>query len=166
MNPVKLTVIGLVSAVAFVAFCMFIFPIYGVWQQTKSGEAELKRAEQNRQIIVQSAQAQKEAAVFKKDAEIIRAEGVAKSLAIVKEQLKDLSDTEARVLILYKWVEGLNDESSQVIYVPTESNMPVLLEAGRIANSPGPGTKAPQIEAEINRDVVSEGSESSEKIRE
>lgn len=30
-----------------------------------------------------------------------------------------------------KWVKGLTDGSSEVIYVPTEANLPIL-EAGRI----------------------------------
>jgi len=126
----------------------------------------LKRAEQNRQIIVQSAQAKKEAAEFEKEAEVIRATGVAEALAKVREELQTLTDEQARVLIYYKWVQGLNDESSQVIYVPTEANLPMLLEAGRIAESPGPTDYGPAIEKELTRQVTEENRESGEAVRE
>jgi len=155
------------------AFCLAVIaatmagcPVYGVYTQTKAGEAELKRAEQNRQIIVQSAQAKTEAAAFEKEAEIIAAEGRAEAMKIMQAPLRELTDAQARVLILYNWVKGLNDESTQTIYVPTESNLPLFLEAGRIADSSGPTAKGLQIEAELSRDVTSEGGESSDQIRE
>ena len=141
-------------------------PMYGVYTQGKEGEAELKRAEQNRQIIVQSAQAQKEAAEFEKEAEIIAAEGRAEAMKIMQAPLSELTDEQARVLILYNWVKGLNDESSQVIYVPTEANLPLLLEAGRIADMEPPKSSGPKIEVELRRDVASEGGESSDQVRE
>jgi len=77
-----------------------------------------------------------------------------------------LTDEQARVLIYYKWVQGLNDESSQVIYVPTEANLPMLLEAGRIADSSGPVDYGPAIEKELTRQVTEENRESGEAVRE
>ena len=141
-------------------------PMYKVYTQGKEGEAELKRAEQNRQIVVQSAEAEKEAATLIAEAGVILAEGTAKELRAIKEELKDMTKDEAETFILYKWVKGLNDESSQVIYVATEANLPILLEAGRIANSEGPSQKVLKIEAELGRNMAEEGRESSEQIRE
>jgi len=140
-------------------------PKYNVYRQTKKGEAELKRAEQNRKIVVETAQAQKEAEEFKAEALVINADAVAKALRTVKEELQDMTDAQARTLILYKWVEGLNDESSQVIYVPTESNLPLFLESGRVASGDGPTDKMKSVKAELERDV-DEDSESDEEVEE
>lgn len=60
-----------------------------------------------------------------KDAEIevARAKGVA-------EANKIIADSISQQYIQYLWVQGLNDGSSEVIYVPTEANLPIL-EASR-----------------------------------
>ena len=61
----------------------------------------------------------------KKDAEIevARAQGVAKANQIIAGSI-----TES--YLKYRWVEGLQKNISQVVYVPTEANLPVL-EASR-----------------------------------
>jgi hypothetical protein len=171
MNPqdkfIAKCVIAVIAAVfLLVPVGMIGCPQYKVYVQTKEGEAELKRAEQNRQIVVQTAQAKQEAAEYERQAEVIRATGVAEALAKVREELQTLTDEQARVLIYYKWVQGLNDESSQVIYVPTEANLPVLLEAGRIAQAEGPQDYGAAIEKELNRNVSEEDRESSQAVRE
>jgi hypothetical protein len=45
-----------------VGFSMWGCPKYNVWQQGLAGQAELKRAEQNRQIAIQEAMAVEESA--------------------------------------------------------------------------------------------------------
>lgn len=96
-------------------------PNYNVWQQGLAGEAELKRAEQNRQIRIQEAQAEKESAVFLAEAEVERAKGVAEANEIIGNSLKN-NDAYLR----YLWINGLHDGSSEVIYIPTEANLPIL----------------------------------------
>lgn len=61
-----------------------------------------------------------------KDAEIqvARARGIAESNEII-------ADSISREYVMYLWVQGLNDGNSEVIYVPTEGNLPVL-EATRL----------------------------------
>ncbi len=61
----------------------------------------------------------------KKDAEIevARAEGVAKSNRIIADSINEN-------YLRYKWIQGLQNTSSQVVYVPTEANLPIL-EANR-----------------------------------
>lgn len=61
----------------------------------------------------------------KKDAEIevARAEGVAKSNAIISNSLTPN-------YLRYKWIEGMQSTDMQVVYVPTEANLPIL-EAAR-----------------------------------
>ena len=57
----------------------------------------------------------------KKDAEIevARAEGVAKSNAIISNSI-------TANYLRYKWIDGMQTNHMQVVYVPTESNLPIL----------------------------------------
>ena len=120
--------------VLLTAAAMYGCPQYNVWQQGLAGQAELKRAEQNRQITIQEARAKKESAVELAQAEIERAKGVAEANRIVADGLKG-HDEYLRYLWIDKVAGGANRE---VIYVPTEANLPIL-EAG---NRPSPGAGA------------------------
>lgn len=106
-----------------IAIGMYVFPQYGVWQKELSGKAQLREAEWNRQIAIQEAQATKESAKMLAEAEIIRAEGIAEANRIISNSIT----TE---YIKYKFVEGLNDGNTEVIYVPTEANLPILEARG------------------------------------
>lgn len=101
-------------------------PQYWVWEQGLAGEAELKRASQNRQIVVMEAQAKEEAAMLLAGAEIKRAHGVAEANKIIGASLKD-NDSYLR----YLWISSLdNGAAPTVIYIPTEGGLPIL-EAGK-----------------------------------
>ena len=114
------TILKLVGIVILlVAIWMFTYPKYRVWQQGLEGEAELKRAEQNRKIAVQ------EAAKSLADAEIIRAQGVAKANEIIGGSLKGNEE-----YLRYLWIDNLEKGNNSVIYVPTEAGLPIL-EANR-----------------------------------
>lgn len=65
----------------------------------------------------------------KKDAEIevARAQGVAKSNEIIAASITDN-------YLRYEWVKGLQKNELQVVYVPTEANLPIM-EAGRLRMS-------------------------------
>ena len=114
-------------AVAFI-LSLFIIdaivgPIYRVWEQSQTGRAELARAESNRQIAVLEAQAKKDSAQQLAEAEVIRAQGVAKANQIIGDSLKD-----NREYLQYLYITGLEDGSKNgnvTIYVPTEGGMPV-----------------------------------------
>ena len=92
-------------------------------------EAKL-RAEQ------ESLQKEFELTKAKKDAEIevARAEGAAKSNLIIANSITEN-------YLRYKWVESLKSSNMQVVYVPTEANLPVL-EAGRWRSAGGGGQAA------------------------
>ena len=64
------------------------WPVYNVWASEKKGQAELAQATSNRKIAVQEAEAKKESAVLLADAEVLRAQGVAKANQIIGESLK------------------------------------------------------------------------------
>ena len=117
----------LLIAILLVAGCMWAYPHYSVWQQGLAGEAELKRAEQNRKIAVNEAEAKRDAAKLLAEAEVERAKGVAESNKIIGEGLQGHEE-----YLRYLWIMSLEHaQDSTVIYIPTEGNLPVL-EAGRL----------------------------------
>lgn len=133
MSSLTKNILG--SALAFVLMIVLVGwagPNYKVWRSEKAGQAELAQADWNRQIKVREAQANLEAQELNKQAEIIRAEGVAASIEIIGNQLQDNPQ-----YTLHKWVEGLQDGSSEVIYVATEMNLPIT-EAGRFGGARKP----------------------------
>jgi regulator of protease activity HflC (stomatin/prohibitin superfamily) len=98
-------------------------PIYNVWSQSLAGKAELQKAEYTRQVAVLEAQAKKDSAQQLADAEIIRAQGVAKANQIIGDSLKD-----NREYLQYLYITGIEDGAKNgnvTIYVPTEGGMPV-----------------------------------------
>ncbi len=110
---IVLAVIGLLA----------LMPLYGVWAQGLSGKADLREAEWNKKIAIEEAKAELDSAELKKQADVIRAEGIADANRIISASL-------TKEYIQWKWVEGLNDGSSEVIYVPTEANLPILEARG------------------------------------
>lgn len=113
-----------VIIVAIVAGCFVAIPYYNVWQQEMSGKAEFAKAEQNRKIKIEEAKANLEAEKLNAQAEIERAKGVAEAIKIENGSITP-------AYIQYLWVRqqnNLNDKT--VIYIPTETNLPVL-EASR-----------------------------------
>lgn len=104
----------------------FFHPYMYVWHQSMVGQAELARAESNRQIATLEALAKKESAKALADAEVIRAEGVAKANKIIGDSL-----TGNEGYLRYLWIQGLQTNQMQVVYVPTEANLPIM-EAHRL----------------------------------
>jgi regulator of protease activity HflC (stomatin/prohibitin superfamily) len=105
--------------------CMWGWPQYKVWQQGQEGMAELRRAEQNRQIKIQEAHATQESSELLAQAEITRAKGVAEANRIIGNSLKD-----NEAYLRYLWIHNLETGNNNVIYIPTEAGLPIL-EAGK-----------------------------------
>jgi regulator of protease activity HflC (stomatin/prohibitin superfamily) len=111
------------AAVVVAGILIVGLPIYGVWQQSLAGKAELQKAEYTRQVAVLEAQAKMDSAQKLAEAEIIRAGGVAKANQIIGDSLKD-----NREYLQYLYITGLEEGSQKgnvTIYVPTEGGMPV-----------------------------------------
>lgn len=133
MNETKFTVkeyYGLFALVVII-FCAFfalapLKRVYNVWAQGKEGQAELARAESNRQIKTLEAKAMEESAKHLAQAEIIRARGVAEANRIIGDSLKG-----NEAYLRYLWMSNLECKNKEIIYIPTEANMPIL-EAGRL----------------------------------
>lgn len=111
---------------AIIAAGMYGCPQYNVWQQGLIGEGELRRAEQNRRIAIQEAQAKRESASLLAHAEIERAKGVAAANQIIGDSLKG-----NEAYLRYLWVQGMQNSAGHTVYVATEAGMPIM-EAGRL----------------------------------
>jgi regulator of protease activity HflC (stomatin/prohibitin superfamily) len=103
-----------------------LYSEYSVWSMAKEGESELAKADWDRQIAVKEANAKMESAVLLAKAEIERAKGVAQANKIIGDSLKGNED-----YLRYLWIDHLQNEHNQVIYIPTEANLPIL-EANRL----------------------------------
>lgn len=120
-------------AIVFLVGMFFVWPIDRVWQREKSGQAELAEAEWNRKILLQEAESEMEAAKYLAQAEVERAKGVAQANGIIADSLKG-NDAYLR----YLWIQTLEKgKGKDVIYVPTEANLPIM-EAGRFNASGQP----------------------------
>lgn len=122
-------VMGVLLVCGIAGGLMFGWPQYKVWQQNKEGEAELARAEQNRQIAIQEAKAKEESAKSLANAEIIRAKGIAEANRIIGDSLQNND-----AYIHYLWIEALKESKGEVIYVPTEAGIPITESARFLKN--------------------------------
>lgn len=89
---------------------------------TQAIELKLQKEQEAQRKEFELTAAEKDAEI-----EVARARGVA-------EANKIIADSISEEYIQYLWVQGLNDGNSEVIYVPTESNLPIL-EANRLQPS-------------------------------
>lgn len=126
MDYLKFMAIIISAIIAVICIFSLVYPIYSVWEQEKTGEAELKRAEWNRQITIREAEAKYQSSKQLAAAEIERAKGVAEANKIIGDSLKNNES-----YLRYLWITNLKNDNNQVIYIPTEAGMPIL-EAGRL----------------------------------
>jgi len=118
--------VSILVVLGLIALNMLVHPLYRVYSAGQTGKAELAQADYNRQIKVREAQALKDAAKLQAEAEVIRAEGVAKANKIVAD---GLGGPEGYLRYLYIHMLEESGEK-QIIYIPTEAGLPIL-EAGR-----------------------------------
>lgn len=97
-------------------------PKYNVYRQQKEGEALLAHAQSSREVAVAEAKAKMESASLLAQADTIRAHGIARSSQIIGQSLTPS-------YLHWFWIDNI-DKSNNVIYVPTEANLPIM-EAGR-----------------------------------
>ncbi len=126
---IKCVIGGIAGIFLLIVAMAFIRPWYNVWSQEMEGKAEFAKAEQNRKIKIEEAKANLEAEKLNAQAEIERAKGAAEAIRIENGSITP-------TYIQYLWVRqqsDLNDKT--VIYVPTESNLPIL-ESTRLLAAP------------------------------
>ncbi len=119
---------GILAAVGLVILILvlYIWPQYRVYSQRLSGEAALAEAQSSRQVAILEARAKKESAIALADAEVIRAQGAAKANAILQNSLGGPEG-----YLRYLQIQALAESKASLIYVPTESGLPVT-EAQRL----------------------------------
>lgn len=113
MAPIAAVVVALIAAL------MFGMPIYRVWQQGLRGEANLARAEQERQILVEQARAERDAAILR-----------AEAIEIVGAAARDFPEYRVQEFIGAFGEALQNGNIEKLVFVPTEANIPIV-EAGR-----------------------------------
>lgn len=120
-NQTSATISVTLAGIIVIAGLAFGLPQYGVWTKTLSGKAQLQEAEYTRQVAVLEAQAKKDSAQQLAEAEIIRAQGVAKANSIIGESLKDNP-----AYLQYLWItEGEKDSNRTVYMIPSNGGAPV-----------------------------------------
>jgi hypothetical protein len=119
ITPAVATVgLALVVVLSGLAFGL---PQYNVWQQSLSGKAELQKAEYTRQVAVLEAQAKKDSAQQLAEAEVIRAEGVARANKVIGDSL-----TGNTAYLQYLWItQGEGNTERTVYMVPSNGGAPV-----------------------------------------
>jgi regulator of protease activity HflC (stomatin/prohibitin superfamily) len=140
LRKVVTTFIAFVVMAAVVVGVIFgigaLWATYNVWSKRMKGEAEYAQATQNRRIKVLEAQANLDAAALRAKTDVVRAQGVAQANRIISDSLGGPEG-----YLRWKYIEMLEDtghDGRDVIYVPTEANLPIL-EATR--RPPAPAAK-------------------------
>jgi len=119
---IKWATLGVLTLISLIVLGMIGCPHYNVYQQRKEGEAKLAEAQSSRQIKIAEANATKESAAMLAEADTLRAIGIARSNQIIGQSL-------TAAYLHWFWIDNI-DKSQNVIYVPTEANLPIM-EAGR-----------------------------------
>lgn len=106
-SDVAIAISVIVILLVVIVGLMFALPAWNVWRSGVSGEADLKRATQTRQIQIEQARGEKEAAVLR-----------AEAIKIVGQATKDFPEYRQQEFI-GGFAEALKEgKISQVIYVP------------------------------------------------
>lgn len=113
----------LLTGTVITSLCLWGCPKYEVYSSEMSGKAEMAKAEQNRRIQVEEAQANLEAQKLNSLAEVERAKGMAEAIEIENGKLTSM-------YIHYLWVRNIDKMDGEKIYIPTEAGLPIL-EAGK-----------------------------------
>tara|TARA_R110000772_G_scaffold17946_3_gene50108 strand:+ start:211935 stop:212336 length:402 start_codon:yes stop_codon:yes gene_type:complete len=126
MSTTKITILIVLAAIGLILSLMFGLPKYNVWQSKVAietaqnlGKAELIRAQENRKIAIEEAEANKIVQEINSEIEVIRAKGMAEAIEIENGKLTEM-------YIYYLWVRNIDKMDGDVIYIPTEANLPIL----------------------------------------
>ncbi len=113
----EIAVWGGIAAIALVFVCigLWAWPTYKVWSSGMHGQALLRQAEQEKQIMIEQAKAEVESAKLR--AEAIRIEG---------EMAQQFPEYRTQQFI-GAFAEAMQNGSiEKIVYVPTEANIPII----------------------------------------
>lgn len=118
-QTVSWSMLGSFLLILLVGGGMWGCPQYNVYSQRLDGEAILNKAESTRRALVVQAQAEKDAALLR-----------AEAIKIVGQAAKEFPEYRQQEFI-GAFAQALESgKIAQIIYVPTEANIPII-EAGR-----------------------------------
>lgn len=114
LEPLMLMFVSILILV-IILLLLFGWPHYKVWKQGMDGQASLAEAEQSKMIQVQVAKAELESAKLR-----------AEAIKLVGQAAKDYPEYRKQEFI-GSFGEALRDgRIQQIIYVPTEANIPIV----------------------------------------
>lgn len=93
---------------------------YQVWSAEMTGKARLMEASQSKQIMIETAKAEVEAATLR-----------AKAIEVIGQKAKEYPEYRMQEFIGAFGEAVNNGKINTIIYVPTEANIPIM-EAGRL----------------------------------
>ncbi|MBU1557516.1 membrane protease subunit [Patescibacteria group bacterium] len=125
MKETKFIVGIIILVLVIIGGSLWGIPKYRIYKQDLAGQANLRQQEWEKKIAIEEARALKESAILRAEAEIERAKGVAEANRIIGDSLKGNDE-----YLRYLWIDGLQTNEQQVIYIPTEAGLPIL-EAGK-----------------------------------
>lgn len=121
----------IVVGVTLLSGCGPLKPMFQQWSSEarlieleNEGKAQLLKSQSERKVQIEDAKGKLESAKLFAAAEIERAKGVAEANKIIGSSLKGNES-----YLRYLWIQNM-DTDKEVIYVPTEANLPIL-EAGK-----------------------------------
>lgn len=114
IEPALLFVLAVIGLVAVLVLGAWIVPTYNVWAAGKAGEATLMRAEQEKQIQIEQAKAELESAKLR-----------AQAIETIGEMAKKYPEYREQEFIAAFGEAIQSGEIDQIIYVPTEANIPI-----------------------------------------
>ena len=125
MNRNYLAALGAIVALILVGGGLYGCPQYQVYQQRLTGEAELAGADYNRQVAVREHRPKRTPRAYWPKPKSPALRGWRKR---IRSLATACPGNEA--YLRYLWIDKMEDAKPQVIYVPTETGLPIL-EAGR-----------------------------------
>lgn len=105
-------------AIFFFLTILLWTPLIGPWTAHREGMANLARAEQDRQILVQQAKAERDAANLR-----------AEAIAILGQKTKEFPEYRQQEFI-GAFADSLAKCDTKLIYVPTEAGIPIIERKG------------------------------------
>jgi regulator of protease activity HflC (stomatin/prohibitin superfamily) len=119
MSDKQIGIFGGLGIMILVGAYLWLWPLYGVWRAGLTGKASLMRAEQEKLIQIEQAKAELESAKLR-----------AEAISIVGEASKQFPEYRTQEFI-GAFAEAVQSGAiDQIIYVPTEANIPIV-EAGK-----------------------------------
>ena len=96
-------------------------PEYFRYQTRQNAQNELAAQQYLKQVSIAVAEAKNESAKYEAEAEVTRAEWVAKANKIIWESLNHNES-----YLKYLWINNMSWTNKEVIYIPTEASLPIL----------------------------------------